>query len=138
VLSTLSQGEYLKALVMSFRLNERPLIQKTFEAVPAPDIRLVVRQLPVTYVPHAMRFLASHLEGSPHLEFDLMWSEALLMAHGRYLRDRSAEFASVFRVLQKGLADVERTISRLCDDNVSMLSYLIDQSKAREAVEASA
>ena len=113
VLDVLASQEYLKALVMSFRLNEKPLIQRVYESVPRGDIRLVARQLPVVYVPLLMRFVAEHLERSPHLEFDLVWVNSLLMAHGRYLRDRSGEYASVFRVLQKALADFEQSVSRL-------------------------
>lgn len=149
VLDVLASQEYLKALVMSFRLNEKPLIQRVYESVPRGDIRLVARQLPVVYVPLLMRFVAEHLERSPHLEFDLVWVNSLLMAHGRYLRDRSGEYASVFRVLQKALADFEQSVSRLyvsfhspvahflkdldrCQENTATLSYLIDQSKVTQ------
>lgn len=113
VLDVLSSGEYLKALVMAFRLNEKPLIQRVFENVPRGDIRLVARQIPIMYVSLLMRFVAEHLERSPHLEFDLIWANALLTAHGRYLRDRSGEHASVFRALQKALTATEQSISKL-------------------------
>ncbi|KAJ7682953.1 WD40-repeat-containing domain protein [Mycena rosella] len=133
VLDVLAGREYLKALVMAFRLNEKPLIQRVYERVPRGDIRLVARQLPAVYVPLLLRFVAEHLARSPHLEFDLVWANTLLMAHGRLLRDRSAEYASVFRVLQKSLADFEQSISRLCEENISTLAYLLDQSKVRNA-----
>jgi periodic tryptophan protein 2 len=111
--SVLSSGEYLKALIMAFRLNEKLLIQEVFESVPRGDIRLVARQVPVMYVPLLLQFVAEHFEKSPHLEFDLVWANALLTAHGRYLRDRSGEHASVFRSLQKALTDTEQSISKL-------------------------
>ncbi|KAJ7108564.1 WD40-repeat-containing domain protein [Mycena epipterygia] len=133
VLDVLASREYLKALVMAFRLNEKPLIQRVYESIPRGDIRLVARQLPVVYVALLLRFVAEHLERSPHLEFDLLWANTLLMSHGRYLRDRSAEYASVFRILQKGLTDFEQSISRLCEENISTLAYLIDQSKVKQA-----
>lgn len=113
ILEVLSAREFLKALVMAFRLTEKPLIQQVYEAVPRGDIRLIARQLPLIYVPQLLRFVADHLERSPHLEFDLVWVNALLMAHGRHLRERSGEFASVFRALQKGLGDFEQSLSRL-------------------------
>ena len=113
ILSVLSSREFLKALVMAFRLTEKPLIQHVYESIPRGDIRLTSRQLPVVYVPQLLRFIADHLDRSPHLEFDLLWVNALLMAHGRYLRERSGEFASVFRALQKGLTDFEQAISRM-------------------------
>lgn len=132
VLKMLAANEHLKALVMAFRLNEKPLIRRVYENVPRGDIRLVARQLPVIYVPPLLRFVADHLDKSPHLEFDLIWANTLLMAHGRLLRDRSGEHASVFRVLQKGLGEFEHTLSKLCNENTSMLSYVIDQSKINQ------
>jgi periodic tryptophan protein 2 len=98
VLDVVGSREYLKALVMAFRLNEKPLIQKVYESVPHGDIRLIARQLPVMYIPLLLQFVADHLGRSPHLEFDLVWLNALLMTHGRYLRDRSGEHAGVFRI----------------------------------------
>ncbi|KAF7794916.1 hypothetical protein EIP86_006059 [Pleurotus ostreatoroseus] len=133
LLSVLASREFLKALVMAHRLSERPLVQRVYESIPRADIRLLARQLPVVYLAPMLRFVAEHLEKSPHLEFDLLWVTALLGAHGRHLRDRSGEYASVFRMLQKGLQDTETSISKLCDDNSSTLSYLIDQSKVKHA-----
>ncbi|KAF9653496.1 WD repeat protein [Thelephora ganbajun] len=131
VLDTLASQSYLKSLVMAFRLNEKLLIQRVFESIPHSDVRLIARQLPVVYIMALLRFVAEHLDKGPHLEFDLLWVKETLLAHGRYLRDRSGEYASVFRALTKGLVDVQRNVSKLCDDNVSLLSYLIDQSNAR-------
>ncbi|KAI0806171.1 WD40 repeat-like protein [Irpex lacteus] len=132
LLAVLSEREYLKALVMAYRLNEKPLIHKVYESIPRDDIRLISRQLPTVYLAQMLRVVAEHLDKSPHLEFDLLWATALLNAHGRHLRDRSGEYASVFRVVQKGLMDAEMAISRLCDENSSTLSYLIDQSKVKQ------
>ena len=47
------------------------------------------------------------------MEYDLMWIYALLTAHGRWLRDRSGQMASVFRGLQKGLIDYQKGISTM-------------------------
>lgn len=113
LLTVLAKREFLKALVMAFRLNEKPLVQRVYESIPRADIRLVARQLPVVYVPAMLRFVAEHLERSPHLEFDLLWVISLLNAHGRFLRDRSGEHASVLRALQKGLTEYEQLISKL-------------------------
>lgn len=114
VLNILAEGEYLKALVLAFRLNEKPIIQQVFERVPRSDIRLVARQMPEVYVSALLRFVSEHLEKSPHLEFDLIWVQAVITAHGRFLRDHSGEHAPVLRAAQKALGDVEGSISRLC------------------------
>ncbi|KIY70735.1 WD40 repeat-like protein [Cylindrobasidium torrendii FP15055 ss-10] len=132
-LDVLASGEYLKALIMALRLTEKPLIQRVYEKIPRGDIRLLCRQVPVMYVPALLRYVAEHLEKSPHLEFDLLWAQALMIAHGRYLRDRAAEYASVFRALQKQLGECEKTITGLCDNNSSTLRYLLDQSATKRA-----
>ena len=113
VLQVLAEQEYLKALVMAFRLNEKPLIQRVYETIPKGDIRLIAWQLPVVCIPLLLRFVGEHLDQSPYLKFDLIWVNTLLMAHGRRLRDRSGVFASIYRVLQKGLRDFEQSISKL-------------------------
>ncbi|OCH89636.1 WD40 repeat-like protein [Obba rivulosa] len=131
LLTVLARREFLKALVMAFRLNEKPLVQRVYESIPRGDIRLVARQLPVVYVPALLRFVAEHLERSPHLEFDLLWVMALLNGHGRFLRDRAGEHASVLRALQKGLTDYEQLILKLCDENSATLAFLLDQMRVK-------
>lgn len=123
VMTVIERREFLKALVMAFRLNERPLIRRAYEAVPRADVGLVSRQLPVVYLEKMLRFVADRLDPagssaaagtrSPHLEFDVLWVRALLFAHGRYLRDHSMEYASAFRGIRKGLVDAEENISRM-------------------------
>lgn len=113
ILEVFAEREFLKSLIMAFRLNEKSLIQRVFEGIPRGDIRLIARQIPLLYVPMLLRFVGDHLEKSPHLEFDLLWVKNLLMAHGRMLRDRSGEFASVFRLLQKSLGDFECSVADL-------------------------
>lgn len=123
VMTVIERREFLKALVMAFRLNERPLIRRAYEAAPRADVGLVSRQLPVVYLEKMLRFVADRLDPagssaaagtrSPHLEFDVLWVRALLFAHGRYLRDHSTEYASAFRGIRKGLVDAEENISRM-------------------------
>ncbi|KAF4607257.1 hypothetical protein EYR38_001318 [Pleurotus pulmonarius] len=131
VLAVLGEREYLKALIMALRLNEHSLIQKVYESVPRGDIRLVARQVPVVYLAQLLRLIGEHMEMGPHLEFDLVWAGSVMAAHGRVLRDRAGEYASMFRILQRALSGLEKEVGRLCDDNVSTLSYLIDQGHTR-------
>ncbi|TFK49171.1 WD40 repeat-like protein [Heliocybe sulcata] len=133
VLSILSNREFLKALVMAFRLNENLLISRVYESVPSRDIRFIAKAMPVVYLERMLRFIAERMDqNSPHMEFELTWVRAVLGAHGRLLRDRSGEYASVLRSLQKGLGEFEVVVAKLCDENTSTLKYLIDQSRARE------
>jgi periodic tryptophan protein 2 len=117
ILATCKSKEFLKAFVMAFRLNERHLIRKVYESTPASDIALVAKRLPVVYVEPLLRFVAGEMEegkGTPYFELHLRWTEAVLRAHGRVLRERSGEAAATLRALTKGLSDVQVHVAKLC------------------------
>ncbi|KAK3832335.1 MAG: WD40 repeat-like protein [Linnemannia gamsii] len=129
ILETLDEKDYLKALVMAFRLNERQYIQRCYEAIPPSDVRLVARQLPSKYLERLMKFIASYMEDSPHLEFHLIWCTSLLISHGKYLKDHSGEFLTVFRGLQKGVGKLHEDLAKVCNDNTYTLEYLLSQAQ---------
>lgn len=129
VLASLEGGEHLVALILALRLNEAPLLMRVFEAVPPADVPLLARQLPSVHLPRLLRFLAQHAEQGPHVEFDLVWSAALLTAHGRELKQRKAEFAPAMRALHKALMDFEGSVAKLSDQNSFALQYVIDQNR---------
>ncbi|KAF9968757.1 hypothetical protein BGZ70_008388 [Mortierella alpina] len=129
ILETLEERDYLKALVMAFRLNERQYIQRCYEAIPPADVKLVARQLPTKYLERLMKFIASHMEDSPHLEFHLIWCTSLLISHGKYLKDHSGEFLTVFRGLQKGVGKLHEDLAKVCNDNTYTLEYLMSQAE---------
>ncbi|KAG0237251.1 hypothetical protein BGW42_001518 [Actinomortierella wolfii] len=129
ILETLDEKDFLKALVMAFRLNERPLIQQVYEAIPPSDVPLVARQLPTKYLERLLKFIASYLEDSPHLEFHLIWCKNLLVSHGRYLKEHSGEFLTVFRGLQKGVGKLHEDLAKVCNDNTYTLEYLSSQTE---------
>ncbi|KAI9707711.1 MAG: hypothetical protein M1836_000673 [Candelina mexicana] len=130
-LSVLSQRDYLKALVMAFRLNERPLIQRVYEAIPVTDIPLVVKDLPTVYLARLLRFVAQAADETPHLEFNLRWIEALLGVHGRYLRENRGLFDAELRVIQRVVGRIQSELNRMAEGNVYMLEYLLSQPKAK-------
>ena len=126
-LEVIKEEDYLRALVMAFRLNERPLIHRVYEAVPVADVVLVVKHLPKVYLARLLRFIAQTTDESPHLEFNLRWIEALLSVQGRYLKDHASVFASELRTVQKAIVKIQSELSRLADDNVYTLNYLLTQ-----------
>ncbi|GAA5907233.1 hypothetical protein JCM8208_006726 [Rhodotorula glutinis] len=136
ILDTLrDERHYLKAFVMALKLNERPLLQTVYEAVPPSAIALLARQLPAPYLPATLRLLAAQLAKSPHVEFHLVWLSALFAAHGKTLRQNQGEFAAVLRGVQRGLQDVQESVVRLSEDNSFALDFLIDQQRRKEAAE---
>ncbi|GMF05505.1 unnamed protein product [Ambrosiozyma monospora] len=83
-LAVLKDGEFLTALVMAFRLNERYLIHKVYESVKFKDIPLIAKDLPIIYVEKLFSFIGSIAMESQHIEFNLIWISNLLTAHGYY------------------------------------------------------
>ncbi|CAG7849860.1 Periodic tryptophan protein 2 AltName: Full=U three protein 1; AltName: Full=U3 small nucleolar RNA-associated protein 1; Short=U3 snoRNA-associated protein 1 [Serendipita indica DSM 11827] len=144
---TLANKEYLKALCMAMRLNEETLVTRVFEGIPTTEIRFVVGNLPLGsagangsetayYLRKLMELLVKRIDKGPHLESDLRWIIEILERHGTMLRGRSggdgSDWAGVLRGLARGMTEVQKTVSTLCEDNINTLEYLIDQSIVHE------
>lgn len=123
-----TERDYLKALVMAFRLNEAALVQRVFQAVPPADIGLAVAGLPVVYVPRLLRFVAAQTEESPHMEFCLLWIKALVDSHGAWLTANRAKVDVELRVVNRAVTRMRDDIKRLADENVYMVDYLLGQA----------
>ncbi|KAH9976252.1 WD repeat protein [Lactifluus volemus] len=136
VLSTLQKESYLEALVMAFRLNEKTVLNRVYEAIPYDEIRLLVRQLPTSYVPRLLGVSAEVLERGPRLEWGLRWIREVLSAHGRWIRERSVELASVLREVKRAVSAFEGIVAQLSDENTATLVYFIDQSRVKEDAES--
>ena len=114
ILATLEESDYLRALVMAFRLNDRNLIGRVYHRVPVTYIKPVVRDLPKVYLARLLRFVAQMTEETPHVEFNLRWTEALLSAHGRYLKDNAGTgYASELRTLQKAVGRMREDLATM-------------------------
>jgi len=126
-LQALDYGDYLKALVMSFRLNLSPLMTRVFLAIPASDISFVARECPDVYLARLMRLVAQQAEEGPHIEFCLRWIEAIFTCHGRMLKERKGEFAPEVRVLMRAIHNIEKDIRKVAEGNGFMVEYLLKQ-----------
>ena len=127
--------DYLKALVMAFRLNEAGLIQRVFQAIPYKDIPLVVEHFPTVYVARLLRYVAAQTEQSPHVEFNLLWIKALVDKHGAWLSANRGKVDIELRVVARAITKMKEEIRRLADENVYMVDYLLGQaSEDKETV----
>lgn len=133
-MEAIKNKDFLRALVMAFRLNERPLVRGVYEAIPVADVALVVKHLPTVYLARLLRFVAQATDESPHLEFNLRWIEALLGAHGPHLKDHASLFASELRTVQKAIAKIQSELARLADDNHYALDYLLAQPVTKSEI----
>jgi periodic tryptophan protein 2 len=127
------EKDYLKALVMAFRLNETSLIKQVFEGIPPSSISLTVADLPVVYIPRLLRFVALHTEESPHLEFCLLWIQAILVNHGQWVGDNRAMVDSELRVVARAVGRIRDELRRLADENCFTIEYLLSQPKSVSA-----
>ncbi|KAK2763079.1 hypothetical protein FQN54_009712 [Arachnomyces sp. PD_36] len=118
---------FLKALIMSFRLNEASLIRTVYESIPSQDIPHIVRSLPTVYIPRLLRFVATATDETPHLEFNMRWIESLLSIHGRYLKDNSGTFAPELRAIQRAVDEIRDDLKRLAENNIYSLEYLLSK-----------
>ncbi len=116
-LEMLKEKDYLSALVMSFRLNERYLIHQVYESIPVVDIKLVANNIPVVYVERLLNFISSIAMTSPHIEFNLIWIKAIISAHGKYINTHKHDFASALRGAQRFIARIAKHIVRTSKDN---------------------
>ncbi|KAI0598168.1 WD40-repeat-containing domain protein [Biscogniauxia sp. FL1348] len=127
-----NEKDYLKSLVMAFRLNEAGLIKRVFQSIPYTDIPLVVGQFPTVYVARLLRFVAAQTEESPHFEFCLLWIKALVDKHGQWLTANRSKIDVELRVVARAVARMQNEIRRLADENVYMVDYLLGQAETKK------
>ncbi|PGH11927.1 hypothetical protein AJ79_04619 [Helicocarpus griseus UAMH5409] len=136
--SSTTPTSFLKPLIMSFRLNESPLIRTVYESIPPSDIRLITASIPTIYLPRMLRFVAGCIDETPHLEFNLRWIEALLSIHGRYFKEHSGELATELRAVGRVVDGIRDEVKRLVEGNGYALEYLLSKpvvgSKGKEMV----
>lgn len=129
------EKDYLKALVMAFRLNEAGLITRVFQAIPHTEIGLVVEHFPTVYVARLLRYVAAQTEQSPHVEFCLLWIKALVDKHGAWLSANRGKVDVELRIVARAVSKMKDEIRRLADENVYMVDYLLGQSGKGSAQE---
>ncbi|TQS34299.1 hypothetical protein Golomagni_05323 [Golovinomyces magnicellulatus] len=121
------ERDYLKSLIMAFRLNESSLIKKVFEAVPHSAIALIVKKLPMVYVPRIFKFVGIQTEESPHFEFCLLWLRAILVAHGEWIQENRGTMESELRIANSAVNKIREELRKLADKNCFMIDYLLCQ-----------
>ncbi|KAI9798688.1 MAG: hypothetical protein M1833_004677 [Piccolia ochrophora] len=126
-LGALSDARYLHALVMAFRLNMPELLRNVYERIPTTDIPLVARDLPTVYIARFLRFVAKMMDEGPHVEFNLRWVEAVVRAHGGWIREHRAEVEADLRAVARAVTRVRDEVERIASENVYMVDYLLSQ-----------
>ncbi|PSN57496.1 Periodic tryptophan protein 2 [Blattella germanica] len=124
------------ALLMSIRLNEQDLIQEVIENIKPTDVEIIVRSLPEEYMERTLKFVASALETTQHIEFYLIWIQHLLTIHGPKLQEHSkrSQVIPTMLALQKNLTRKNEELSKISDFNKYTLQYLIKLGEIKTTV----
>lgn len=127
-LEKLQEKEYLLALIMAFRLGERKLVHQVYENVPINDINLVAKELPQVYLARMFEFFSTVCQETQHVEFHLLWLQALVTNHGRFITSHMRDFASSIRGIQKFVTRLNNDISRVTAANLYTVEFLMDHT----------
>ena len=125
--AALAERLFMPALVVAFRLNDGGLLRRAALAVPAPDLRLVAGQLPRVYLARLLRVTAGLLDETPHLELGLRWLEAVVAAHGAWLKDEAPVLAGELRAVQRAVSRGASEMGRVAERNAYTVDYLLSQ-----------
>lgn len=78
IIEAVKKEEYLTALLMALRINEREVIDKVYRCIPLDNVPLICAHFPSNYLFRFMDYLASQLEAGKDLEWNLEWLKSLL------------------------------------------------------------
>ena len=131
----LGKQNYLAALLMALKLNERALIRAALESVPHEAVMLVARQVSARHLPALLQFVGEEAEGSRHLQFYLIWTRAILLSHGTFLKTESKQHLPILNLLIKNLTRKSEDLGKVCDHNKYTINYLktLNKTKQRKA-----
>eukprot|EP01025_Chloroclados_australasicus_P005925 TRINITY_DN1192_c0_g1_i5.p1 TRINITY_DN1192_c0_g1~~TRINITY_DN1192_c0_g1_i5.p1 ORF type:complete len:967 (-),score=113.08 TRINITY_DN1192_c0_g1_i5:314-3214(-) len=125
VYKCLNKEQYLRALLISLRLNEREIISHVVLSTPFHYIDAIIEQLPEVWASKLFGELAMILENTPHLEFMLVWLNSLLQRHGSKLKKSNYIPLPVFRQLSQTLKRMHSQLKDSAEDVIYKLKYLI-------------
>ncbi|KAL8945268.1 MAG: hypothetical protein Q9211_000227 [Gyalolechia sp. 1 TL-2023] len=128
---SLDERQYLRALIMGFRLNESLLLKRILEAIPLTEIPRLVKEIPTIYLARLIRLVAQTTDASPHLERNLRWMETLLSRHGPFLKDHMPALSQELRVAQRVIGAIQTDLTRVADENAYVLDYVLSQSAGK-------
>lgn len=132
ILHELELKNYLVALVMSFRLNERYLILKVFESIPVRDIKLILADFPEIYLQQLLNFLSEFMAESQHFEFNMIWLKEILNFYGKQINQNKAKLANSLKLVQRFINRVAKDIIS-ASKNTQYLYTFLETTSANNA-----
>lgn len=133
---TLAEKDYLKALIMSFRLNELKLINLVYDSVPVGDIKMIAKDIPNVYLERFLRFVGEKSIDSIHLEFNMIWIQMVLSSHGQYIGSNRHEFSHALKLIMRFLNRFSKDIVKISKNNDALTSFLQSSVKNKQTDDA--
>lgn len=125
--SELRKCEYGRALLMSLKLNESPLIAESLEETPVDEINTICRSMPLLYVEKLLSWLGGgSLETTRHIHFYVIWTQKLLTYHGTELKRRKSENLATLTALQQTIGRKQEMLGKICEQNMYSLQYIMN------------
>lgn len=128
IYESLSERNWVVALVMAFRLNEQHLLDRVVEGIPVHDVPLVCKDLPAVYVSKLLEYLGQKVnraQGSQHIEFNLIWIKAIIESHGKFIASKKYECQPAMRMIQRFLARIAKDIATVSKRNGLFSEFLL-------------
>ncbi|EGV62198.1 U3 snoRNP protein [Yamadazyma tenuis] len=135
IIETLEEKDYLKALIMSFRMNEVKLIRLVYDSIPVKDIKVVAKDIPVVYLERLLRFIGERSIDSIHLELHLIWINSLLLSHGQYIGVHRYEFTHAMKLLSRFLNKYAKSIVKISKNSDALTGFLTAAVKSKDQAE---
>lgn len=125
IIQTLEEKEYLKSLIMGFRLNEIGLIEIIYESIPVQNIKVISKDLPIVYLERFLRFIGEQATNSIHFQFNLLWIQSLLGNHGQFIINNKHEFHHAIKLISRFLTKTAKEIIMVGNSNKSLTEFLL-------------
>ena len=125
--SCLESKQYNEALMQALKLNDDQLLTKVIESVPQEDIQFVAQTLPINYVQKCIKFIATSLETTRHIEFYLFWIQVILNKFGVSMKanySASSELMAILRLLQRNLGSKFEKLNKIGNFNRYRLKFI--------------
>ena len=134
-----NEKNYVTALLIALRLNERDCLNYVVERIPSSEVALIITSLPVLHFNRLISLFAWRLDHVPHLEFNLLWAKNLLLLHGSKAHQASSDPSSVNAVLQtlhRACDAHSKRLVQIADSNEHMLNYLLTTANLKKSANA--
>ena len=128
----MGKREYARALLLSLHLKDANLFRSVVERTPPEEVAGVCAKVPPARLHWMLPQLGHLVAETAHLEFYMIWCEALLVAHGAFLKRGDAPMASAMRALFKAVRLIQQDMQAAVEDNVYKLRYVEQVAKIND------